>query len=335
MRKDVSIGAEAFAEAHPELVEAAREHVLNNPGEFAPELVETARRGRKPKGEETKDVAAMVKMNVDIETADRLYGDDMPYELDRIENEIRFYQEQAGQSLLEMGKRFIRIKTHEEHGRFLKSIENVNMTSRSVQYAMVAAIKFSNTKSISHLGTTKMIALSVLDDDDVQKLEAGSDIAGMNLDDIDRMTTRELRENLRKEKEKVKEEKESRKQDRDVQEKASVKKEQKLNELEQQLRYQQPPTKEQLAKAALFELNKDYTYALAEVTASIRKAHGLVVKAERFEGVDVQMLQEWLIQFDREMRNFDELKQAWLDEVDNAGPIKDWRISDLPDGSGA
>jgi len=97
------------------------------------------------------EIVAVDKMANDIKVAEELYSDGLPYEIERIKNEIRFYQAQAGESLLEMGKRFIRIKAHEDHGRFLTTIENVNMTARSVQYAMAAAIKFSNTKSISHL----------------------------------------------------------------------------------------------------------------------------------------------------------------------------------------
>jgi hypothetical protein len=231
-----------------------------------------------------------------------------------------------------MGKRFIRIKAHEDHGRFLTAIENVNMTPRSVQYAMAAAIKFSNTKSISHLGTTKMIALSVLDDDDVQKLEAGGDIAGMNLDDIDRMSVRELRESLRKERETVKKEKEKRKNDRDAQEKAIATKEAKINELDQQLRYQQPPTKEQIAQAVLTEMTPEYSIAIAKVNGAIREAYALVVKAEKIEGIDAQRLSEWLNQFSPDMQTFHDLTTTWTDEVDNAGPVKDWRISDLPGG---
>jgi hypothetical protein len=272
------------------------------------------------RGSGSTEIVAVEKMSKDIQVAEELYSDGLPYEIERIENEIRFYQEQAGASFLEMGRRFIRIKAHEEFGRFMKIIENVNMTPRSVQYAMVAAIKFSNTKSISHLGATKMIALSVLDDDDVQKLEAGGDIAGMNIDDIDRMSVRELRESLRKEREKVKKEKEARKNDRDVQEKAIAQKEAKINELDQQLRYQQPPSKEQIAIAGLAELDKDYFSELTTAMAAMRKAVGILNFAQCTPGVNVQILNEWINKYNEEMVLLNGVHEELTGMIDNLHP---------------
>jgi hypothetical protein len=276
---------------------------------------------KKANAKNSKEIMAVDKMQVEINTAEQLYSDGLPYEIERIENEIRFYQAQAGESLLEMGKRFIRIKAHEDHGRFLKTVENVNMTARSVQYAMAAAIKFSNTKSISHLGTTKMIALSVLDDDDVQMLEAGGDIAGMNLDDIDRMGVRELRDNLRKEREKVKKEKESRKHDRDAQEKAIAQKEAKINELDQQLRYQQPPTKEQIAITELAKLDNDYFHELTSAMAAMRKAADVLNRAQCVPGANVQILNDWIGKYNEEMVLLNGVREEFVDILDNLHPV--------------
>ncbi|GHV76487.1 hypothetical protein AGMMS49942_13080 [Spirochaetia bacterium] len=276
---------------------------------------------KKANAKNSKEIIAVEKMQIEITKAEQLYSDGLPYEIERIENEIRFYQAQAGESLLEMGKRFIRIKAHEDHGRFLKTVENVNMTARSVQYAMAAAIKFSNTKSISHLGTTKMIALSVLDDDDVQTLEAGGDIAGMNLDDIDRMGVRELRDNLRKEREKVKKEKESRKHDRDTQEKAIAQKEAKINELDQQLRYQQPPTKEQIAIADLAKLDNDYFHELTSAMAAMRKAVDILNRAQCVPGANVQILNDWIGKYNEEMVLLNGVREEFINILDNLHPV--------------
>jgi hypothetical protein len=274
------------------------------------------------------EIVAVEKMSKDIKAAEELYSDGLPYEIERIENEIRFYQAQAGESLLEMGKRFIRIKAHEDHGRFLKTIENVNMTPRSVQYAMAAAIKFSNTKSISHLGATKMIALSVLDDDNIQKLESGGDIAGLNLDDIDRMSVRELRESLRKEREKVKKEKEARKHDRDIQEDAIAQKEKKINELDQQLCYQQPPTKEQIAIADLAKLDDSYFHELTKAMDALRKGANILNQAQCVPGADVQILSEWIGKYNEEMVLLTGVYEEFTGIVDNLHPITKGEIQD-------
>jgi hypothetical protein len=271
----------------------------------------------------SKEILAVEKMQESIEIAEKLYSDGMPYELERVENEIRFFQEQAGTALLEMGKRFIRIKAHEGYGKFIESLNRLGMAPRSAQYAMLAAHKFSNTPTLAHLESSKIKALTVLDDDEIYALKNGGEAAGMTLDDIGRMSVRELREALRTEREKVKKQKAT-------QEKAIKQKEEKLNELEQQLRYQEPLTKEQLARKEIERLNEPYTFALAKINSSIREALNIIVSAERVEAVNVQQLSDWLGQFNMEMQNFHELSRAWTGEIDNAGPIKDWRISDLP-----
>ena len=270
----------------------------------------------------------------DVKQAEELYSDGRPYELERLENEIKFYQDQAGCALLEMGSRFIRIKAHEEHGRFMQTLENVGMTMRSVQYAMVSARRFLNAKSISHLGATKMIALSVLDDDEIETLEKGGAIKGKTVEDFAEMSTRELRDFARKTKTALQKEKEGRKKDRETREAAITAKEAKINELEQQLRYQQPPTREQVASAGLLQFAAPYTYALADILASIRKARAVLDDVEKVESVDVQMLSEWLLQFSPEMTGIHEQMQAWTDETENASPKKPWSFADIDEALG-
>jgi hypothetical protein len=197
---------------------------------------------------------------------------------------------------------------------------------------MAAARKFSDRKSISDLGSTKMIVLSVLDEDQIEKLDQGGTVAGMTLDDIDRMTNRELRENLRKDREQVKKEKEGRKKDRTTFEQSMLQKDAKINELDMRLSGQEPPTKEQIAHTALVKMTPEYSIAIARVNGAIREAHALVAEAEKIEGIDAQRLSEWLNQFSPDMQTFHDLAGTWTDEIDNAAPIKDWRISDLPGG---
>jgi hypothetical protein len=281
------------------------------------------------------EIIAVENMAEDIVTADNLYGDGMVYDIDRIENEIRFWQEQAGQSLLEMGKRLIRIKAHEGQGRFMKALENCDMGIRAADYAMAAARKFSNSHTCANLPPSKIRALTVLDEDDIKILESGGSVKGMTLDDVDRMTVRELRGNLRKGKELLKKEKEARKKDRTAFEQSLPQKDAKINELDMRLAGQEPPTKEQIAQTALIKMTPEYSIAIAKVNGAIREAYAPVVKAEKIEGVNVQQLSDWLKQFFPDRQAFRDLCRTWQDEIENAGPIADWRISDLPGGEEA
>lgn len=62
---------------------------------------------------------------------------------------------------------------------------------------MTSARKFSNTPTLAVLDTSKIKALTVLEDKDIEELDKGGEVFGMKLDDIGRMSTRELREKLR------------------------------------------------------------------------------------------------------------------------------------------
>ncbi|MDR2953218.1 MAG: DUF3102 domain-containing protein [Treponema sp.] len=273
--------------------------------------VEKELKNRASTSAESRAVAIMTE---DIQTAERLYGDGMPYEIDRIENQIRFYQDQAGSALLEMGKCLIRIKAHEEHGRFMKALGNVGLSHRGAEYAMAAARKFSNSQSIANLGSTKMMVLSILDEDDVKKLADGGDIAGMTLDDIDRMTTRELREKLREERDKHK-------RDIGTREKAIKQKEAKINELDEQLRYQQPPTKEQIAVAELSKLDSGYFTELTAAMAAMRKAVEILNQAQCVQGVNVQILNDWINKYNEEMVLLNGVYEELTATIDDLHPV--------------
>jgi hypothetical protein len=283
----------------------------------------------KNRGTASEESRAIEVVAADIKAAEEQYADGMPYELERIKNEIRFYLNQTGAAFIETGKRLIRIKAHEGHGGFMKTLDVLGIATRTANYMMASARRFSNSPSVANLDSTKLRVLSVLDDDEVEKLERGESVRGVTVDRLHKMTVRELRETVRTAEEALQAEKEGRKKDRKTQDAAIAQKELKINELDQQLRYQQPPTKEQEAKAGLFALAAPYTFALAEVNAAVRKAFALVKEAEQVPGADVLMLNGWFNQFSPEMTTFAELHQAWTDEVDEAHPIKPGGIKEL------
>jgi len=277
----------------------------------------------KTRGGSSTEIIAVEKMKNEIETVERLYGDGLPYDKERLEDAAKFYLGQTAQSLFESGKIFLRLKAHEGHGGFMDSLSKIGIPSSTAHYAMAVVLKFgSNFQALGNLGTTKIQMLTVLDEPDIEALVKDGVTGNLTLDDIDRMTTRELREKLREEREKYN-------KDVDAREKAIKQKEAKINEMDEQLRYLQPPTKEQIAQAALQKLTLKYTGTLAYINTYLREAYATIVEAEKIENVNVQQLSDWLGQFDIEMNAFRESCEAWTNEIDNAGPMRDWRISDL------
>jgi len=134
-----------------------------------------------------------------------MVGYDLPYNRERIVQEARFYMGQSAEAMLEAGKRFLVLKENEDHGSFLEVVEQqLGMEVRVVQKMMQAAAKYltnpalgSNAKALSHLGKTKLYEMMVMDDDSLAELAEGGTVAGLKLDDVERMSTRELKAALR------------------------------------------------------------------------------------------------------------------------------------------
>ena len=132
------------------------------------------------------------------------FGDGLPYERDRVVHEARFYMAQSAEAMLEAGKRLIILKENEPHGEFIKSLESeLGLAYRTSVRMMQASTKYlspalkPNVPTLAHLGKAKLFELMTEDDEELAELADGGTVAGMTLDDVDRMSVRELRQALR------------------------------------------------------------------------------------------------------------------------------------------
>lgn len=150
---------------------------------------------------------------IDGENARRLarieeqYGDGDVYRLENCIAKAQFFMANSAEAMLNAGKQLIRIKEHEPHGAFLHALERIGIVQRTAQKMMQATVKFtrpSNAPLAAHLNRTKLIELVSEDDQELEELSKGGTLAGLTLDDIERMTKQELRNALRKERDKRK-----------------------------------------------------------------------------------------------------------------------------------
>lgn len=132
------------------------------------------------------------------------FGDGLPYDRTRVVGEARFYMAQSAEAMLEAGKRLIVLKENEPHGDFVEIVEgSLGVHVRAAQRMMAASVKYlsprleSKATTLSHLGKSKLFELLSEDDEDLAELAEGGTVAGLTLDDVDRMTVRELRRALR------------------------------------------------------------------------------------------------------------------------------------------
>lgn len=118
-----------------------------------------------------------------------------------VEDEIRHYQRRTAEACFELGKRLLILKELTPHGEFKQRLELLGIEERSAQRFMAISHKFANptTSPLLKVVTTqsKMLELLVLDDSEIEALENGETVRGLNLDKIDTMSVRELKAALR------------------------------------------------------------------------------------------------------------------------------------------
>lgn len=129
------------------------------------------------------------------------YGDGQEYDRHRVVSEIKFYMDYGAKAMLEAGKRLVFMKESETHGDWLSLVEEMGLSARTAQKMMQAAVKFllpnHGNERLLELPATKLWELAVLDDGEIKELAKGKTVAGLELDEIETLSTRELRDRLR------------------------------------------------------------------------------------------------------------------------------------------
>lgn len=117
-------------------------------------------------------------------------------------SEIQAYQASAVESMFQIGVRLMLLHQVVPHGEWTKRLTSVGMQPRTAQRIVQATMKYSDPKRarserLLGLGKGKLLELLVLDDEQLDVLDAGGEIGELDLDDIAKMSPTELRGALR------------------------------------------------------------------------------------------------------------------------------------------
>ncbi len=257
------------------------------------------KRGRKTTAEITAKLSSNDPAAIEAELAldrrladvDAKFGDGQPYEKTRVEVEIRTHLSNSADSYLKAGYRLVQLKAHEGHGNFLNSLERINLGEDVAEKMMLTARKLQGTKlansdSDRNLLPSKLYEIALLDDDQIDDLDKGGSVGTVTLDEIQRMTTREVREALRKERE-------LRKAESELREKLLLQKEQKINDLERELHLRPKPTQEMMNEARLKQLARSFIAGCVDLQTAMREMRELLDEAARLPGVENVRLQKF------------------------------------------
>ena len=138
----------------------------------------------------------------EVDAIDKVYGDNLPYNRDRVIEQCKLFIGDMAQAYKELGKRLILIRAHEPHGRFLRVIEELGLQPRVAQRAIFIARKaqedphFFNT--FGRLQWSKVRALASANDEDVERFQEQFPV-----EEMARMTCVEFEEELKKSKETI------------------------------------------------------------------------------------------------------------------------------------
>lgn len=134
------------------------------------------------------------------------YGEGVAYERERAVGQVRVFMATSAEAMLEAGKALIQIKENEPHGEFLQIVEErLGLSRRMAQVMMQAAVRYmapalqskAQAPALLGLGKAKLLELLIEPDEGIQELADGGTLAGLTLDDMQTMSSRELREALR------------------------------------------------------------------------------------------------------------------------------------------
>lgn len=117
---------------------------------------------------------------------------------------------QTLEGMFELGRTLIILKEHTEHGRFRDIVAKEFGIGRNETARLMAATQRFATPQMQKalpklmdLGKSKLLELLVEEDVTLVGLADGEEVNGMTLDDVDRMTVRELRVALRENREQL------------------------------------------------------------------------------------------------------------------------------------
>jgi len=139
---------------------------------------------------------------IEEETAERAlmpFTDNLPYDCTRIKNELKFLTTIHAVSGFEIGKRLVAICENEPHKDFQYILDELNLSRRTALRYMEAARRFINAPKLRKgiKSINKLLALDI-SDKEIEEAERTGKVLGRPVEQIDRMTIAEIREENKK-----------------------------------------------------------------------------------------------------------------------------------------
>lgn len=127
---------------------------------------------------------------------------DQPYNREVYIHEVKLFLKMSAENIIDAGKRLLVIKEKEGYGNFRSIVEDeIGMPHTTAYRFMNVAIKAERypTIDLSRLGQlSNVYALMEAPDEDLKELEEKGVMAGNTMDDLQRMSVKEMRDLIKK-----------------------------------------------------------------------------------------------------------------------------------------
>ncbi|MEW5833627.1 MAG: hypothetical protein AB1832_01065 [Pseudomonadota bacterium] len=214
---------------------------------------------------------ALTAHAANLATVEQRFGLNLPYNLEDLIARCTSTVVETASRLIEIGLILIQIREHEAHGTWLASLERIGIGARFAQRAMQTAAKLHDLPRLQTLGVSKVLELVSEDDETLAELEAGGSLAGYTVDELDRMSVRELKAALRAERAERQEEKAA-------DEEIIRAKDERINKL---MRDKRKGGAEQALRSRASDLLIEADEAVVEATAQLEKLRRLHMEVEQ------------------------------------------------------
>ena len=226
------------------------------------------------------------------------------------------------------GALLIAIREHEDHGNFLKALDQIGVSKSNAYSYMHIAERYSKFPNLGNLNNSKFVLLDEFTDPELEKLNDGEEVRGMTIDEWETLPATKAREKCREFEARIKKFEEDRRHESNMREDIIAQKEKKIAELERQIRHQKQPTAEQIARIQLEEVGKEFVKQLVDAADALDKCKLRVLAAQRVEGATFQLLQDWQLLYNDYIKDVKDTLRELLDLIDDLHP-------DTDTGSGA
>lgn len=271
------------------------------------------------------DIVALEQQNLTVKQVEEFYGDGLPYDYNRLVEVGRVAARNVYQSMLDLGKACMRIAAHETKGKYEEALERMGTSHSDGWFARQAVLKIGDideSSPVNFLGKRKVRSVLQLDKPTIKTYLEGGDLGTIPHDDVEKMSSRELEEEVRKLRTERKKQEEEHAKQLEAVEEVVRKKESKISELEMEVAGKQPPTKEELAEQELKDVRKQMIIRFSEMNTTLDELNALLDKAQTLDGVTVDLLQSLSDGVAEFYSLFDDKYQDFNQDMENIRPLK-------------